>query len=193
MSILYNERVPLRDPRIVYLGPRMQSYGGLGKIAAIRVYDYTRNIWYSWDSGSSWNNGGGTGRNAPVGETPRCTNGGQFYIAIYVTNTSATGLIAGAIYVDGELVINDGRTVNAGEGIQVVMPYRNMPAAGNVHIKIYGGPQSPNDEVEFDILGLGGGPIPGPEIPTAVIVAGAVGAVLIIGGVAYALSGRNKR
>ena len=61
-------------------------------ITAIRIQDVARDVWYSWDKNSSypngyWDNNGGGGNNAPVGETPMITAGpGNLYIAFYAVS-----------------------------------------------------------------------------------------------------------
>lgn len=61
-------------------------------IIAIRTQDVARDVWYSWDKNSQypngyWDNSGGTGNNAPVGQTPMITPGaGNLYIAFYAVN-----------------------------------------------------------------------------------------------------------
>ena len=133
----------------------------IGKITAVRVQDLTRNIWYRWDYGA-WNNSGGSGTNAPVGETPRCTNNGQFYIAVYVVNpSSVTGEVGAKIYVDDILKIAVGRTVAPGAGVSLEKNL-TMPATGNAHILITGETTFPVAfDVGFDIAGIsGGGPNP---------------------------------
>jgi hypothetical protein len=68
-----------------------KSFQG-SEITAIRIQDVARDVWYSWDKNSTypngyWDNSGGTGNNAPVGETPMITPGpGNLYIAFYSKN-----------------------------------------------------------------------------------------------------------
>ena len=61
-------------------------------IIAIRVQDIVRNIVFSWDKNGTypngyWDNAGGGGNNAPVGESPNCTPGdNNLYIAFWAVN-----------------------------------------------------------------------------------------------------------
>jgi hypothetical protein len=80
-----------RMPKIfLYVPQRLatkRSFQSAVVVTAIRVQDVTRNIWYSWDNGT-WDNAGGTGNNAPVGQTPQCKAGGGLYVAFYAINDS---------------------------------------------------------------------------------------------------------
>ena len=157
----------------------------IGKITAVQVQDLTRNIWYRWDDGA-WDNSGGGGTNAPVGETPRCTNNGPFYISVYVVNpSSVTGEVGAKLYVDGVLKLVVGRTVAPGAGVSLEKTL-TMPATGNAHILITGEPTFPVAfDVGFDIAGEGG--------DNTLLIVGGIGVALIIAGVAvYALKRKKQ-
>ena len=68
-----------------------KSFAG-SKITAIRIQDVARDLWFSWDKNTQypsgyWDNAGGGGNNAPVGQTPMITQGaGNLYIAFYAVN-----------------------------------------------------------------------------------------------------------
>jgi len=68
-----------------------KSFAG-SEITAIRIQDVARGVWYSWDKNTTypngyWDNSGGGGNNAPVGQTPMITPGaGNSYIAFYAVN-----------------------------------------------------------------------------------------------------------
>jgi len=68
-----------------------KSFAG-SEITAIRIQDVARGVWYSWDKNTTypngyWDNSGGGGNNAPVGQTPMITPGaGNLYIAFYAVN-----------------------------------------------------------------------------------------------------------
>jgi hypothetical protein len=178
MSILYDSPQKMqRDSRIVYLGPKTNLYG---QVMAVRVKDLTRNIWYSWDEGQGWNNAGGTGTNAPVGEAPRCTNGGGFYIAAYVRNEGFSVVLA-AIWIDG--VGKAAKSSGSQDGVQVEYS-QSMPITGNVQVQIVGGPQTPASTVNFTITGIsqgGSGGVTQVMVIDAITKNPIVGAVLTSG------------
>jgi hypothetical protein len=73
-------------------------------ITAIRIQDVARGIWYSWDKNTTypngyWDNAGGEGNNAPVGQTPMITPGANnLYVAFYAKN-NYTYAVNMALYV----------------------------------------------------------------------------------------------
>lgn len=72
--------------------PPIQTPNGV--ITAIRVHDVARNLWFSWDAGQGWDNAGGGGNNAPVGQSPVVTPGqNNLYIAFYAVNRGILGNI----------------------------------------------------------------------------------------------------
>ena len=78
--------LPAPVPLDINVGKQFQNYT---QIIAIRVQDITRDLWFSWDKNSTypngyWDNAGGGGNNAPVGQSPMVTPGaGNLYISFY--------------------------------------------------------------------------------------------------------------
>ena len=95
------------------------SYSSGGKINAIRVYDYQRDIWYSWDNGT-WDNAGGGGNNAPVGQAPQ-VKPGYVYIAVNAVNQGAA-----ANYLTISIT-------NASTGAILGSRGANVPTNGNIN------------------------------------------------------------
>ena len=105
------------------------------QITAIRVQDTVRNVWYSWDKNAtypngSWDNAGGTGNNAPVGQTPLITPGSQNLSIAFnaVNNGSVAGNLtltikdgAGNVLFNNVIYTQPG----ASAGVQVTV---NMPS-----------------------------------------------------------------
>jgi hypothetical protein len=95
------------------------------EITAIRIQDVARDIWYCWDKNSTypngyWDNCGGGGNNAPVGEAPVITAGyGNLYVAFYAVNTTNNPIYI-SLYIgntiNGELASATAIYTPAGQG-----------------------------------------------------------------------------
>ena len=94
------------------------------QITAIRIQDVARDVWYSWDLNQGWDNAGGTGNNAPVGQTPMITPGpNNLYIAFYAKNLYNQTVNMSLIIYDGNYntiyqQLNMLTAAGASEGIQ---------------------------------------------------------------------------
>lgn len=94
-----------------------------GQIIAIRIQDITRNIWYSWDKNTQypngyWDNAGGGGTNAPVGQTPMVTPGtNNLYVSFSAVNNGS---------VTGNMTLN----LKDPNGTVLKSVVNNTPAAG---------------------------------------------------------------
>lgn len=145
MPILYEE-VRLANTKTGPLYPVMLQFdtqtisvdpyvATAGLITAIRVQDVARDIWYSWDVTTqnpqgSWNNAGGGGKNAPVGETPRVTPGANnLYVAFYATNMGQSGNLTLTLKNSGNYILQN-QTVNVASGASAGIEWTgNMPSA----------------------------------------------------------------
>jgi hypothetical protein len=122
--------IDLADSDVVAIGLASVT----GSITGIRIQDISRAVWYSWDKNSTypngyWDNAGGTGSNAPVGQTPLITPGSaNLYIAFNaVNNGNVSGNLtltikdsAGNVLVSN--VVNTAPGGNASEVVTVNMP-----------------------------------------------------------------------
>ena len=88
-----------------------KNFASITQITAIRIQDVARNVWYSWDKNSQypngyWDNAGGTGSNAPVGQAPIITPGpNNLYVAFYATNNYHSAVNITLIVYDGNFNI----------------------------------------------------------------------------------------
>ena len=88
MALLYDKAPNGLVPLKIKLPQSLAS----STITALRIQDIARDVWYSWDKNSTypngyWDNSGGGGKNAPVGQTPMVTPGtNTLYIAFFAVN-----------------------------------------------------------------------------------------------------------
>jgi len=117
------------------------------QITAIRVQDVARDVWYSWDRSGGypngyWDNAGGGGKNAPIGETPMITPGqNNLYIAFYAQNNYNMSVNMTLIIYDGNYnalaqVVNLLTAAGAGQSIQ----YTGPMIAGEYTLILYSEP-----------------------------------------------------
>jgi hypothetical protein len=117
-----------------------KSFQG-SKITAIRIQDVARNVWYSWDNGV-WDNTGGTGNNAPVGQTPMITPGpNNLYISFYTLNKSHSAVNMSLYIYDGNYnilaqKINIYTAAGSGQGLE----YNGLMPSGSYTIILWSEP-----------------------------------------------------
>ena len=111
-----------------------KNFASITQITAIRIQDVARNVWYSWDKNSQypngyWDNAGGTGSNAPVGQAPLVTPGSNnLYISFNaVNNGNITGNLTLTIKdaagnTLSNTVVSTAPGGNAGAQVTVNMP-----------------------------------------------------------------------
>ena len=110
-----------------------KSFQG-SKITAIRIQDLARGIWYSWDNGF-WDNAGGTGNNAPVGQTPLITPGYNLYIAFYALNQYSHAVNMSLYVYDGSYnVLAHQSNIYTAAGASASIQYTGVMPTGSYTI-----------------------------------------------------------
>ena len=123
-----------------------KSFAG-SKITAIRIQDVARDLWFSWDKNTQypsgyWDNAGGGGNNAPVGQTPMITPGpGNLYIAFYAKNLY-TYSVNMTLYIYDVNYVVLAATINAytAAGAAASAEYTGNMPIGNYTIILYSEP-----------------------------------------------------
>lgn len=163
MPLLYEQSRPL-----------FRAFAGAStKLTAIRVQDVTTHKWYNWDNGS-WDSNG----------TPKCTPGGNLYVAAYAVNEGDPGTAGIKVTYIGYSQENKGYLeTNQGIGIEVVY---TMPLQGNAQIELTDSSKS----TYFTVANLSGGG-GGTEIPWTPIIGAAV-AIVGVTAVAAVLTRRGR-
>jgi hypothetical protein len=117
------------------------------QIIAIRIQDVARDIWYSWDKNSNypngyWDNSGGSGNNAPVGQTPMITPGpGNLYIAFYAVNKNNYAVNMSLYIYDGNWnIISQKLNIYTGAGASADIEYTGPMPTGSYTIILYSVP-----------------------------------------------------
>jgi len=114
------------------------------QITAIRIQDVARDLWFSWDKNSQypngyWDNAGGGGNNAPVGQTPMITPGaGNLYIAFYAKNLYNYSVNMALYVYDGNYnILAQNVNVYTAAGAAASVEYTGTMPTGTYTIILY--------------------------------------------------------
>jgi hypothetical protein len=116
------------------------------EITAIRIQDMARGVWYSWDKNNNypngyWDNAGGTGSNAPVGQTPLITPGYNLYIAFYALNQSSHAVNMSLYVYDGNYnILAHQSNIYTAAGTSASIQYTGVMPTGSYTIILQSNP-----------------------------------------------------